>query len=71
MTTPHKHLASAHLSRYPNARASTLAYLIEREKMTVRLKREVRAMRWRKWLSVFAWFRAKREAVNAVLSGRG
>lgn len=37
--------ASEHIRRYPNARTSTLAHLIEREKMTKRLRREVQAKR--------------------------
>lgn len=35
--------ASEHIRRYPNARTSTLAHLIVREKMTAQLRREVRA----------------------------
>lgn len=35
--------ASAHLSKYPNARTSTLAFLIQKEKTTEQLRREVRA----------------------------
>lgn len=34
-----------HLKRYPIARSSTLSYLIEREKRTEQLRREVRAKR--------------------------
>jgi hypothetical protein len=37
--------ASAHLSKYPNARSSTLAHLIVFERKTEELRREVRAKR--------------------------
>lgn len=37
--------APAHLAKYPNARTQTIAYLIQREKVTEQLRREVRAKR--------------------------
>lgn len=37
--------ASAHLAKYPNARSSTLAFLIQKEKTTEQLRREVLAKR--------------------------
>lgn len=37
--------ASNHLKRFPQARSTTLAYLIEREKKNEQLRREVRAKR--------------------------
>lgn len=36
-----------HLTRYPQARSSTLAYLIEREKVHDRLRKEIAARRRR------------------------
>lgn len=36
--------ASKHLAKFPSARASTLADLIERDKVTERLRRELRQM---------------------------
>ncbi len=40
---------SRHLSSYPKARSSTLAYLIQRERMTAQLRKEVEARR-KPWL---------------------
>ena len=40
---------SRHISSYPKARASTLAYLIEREKKHEQLRKEVEARR-KPWL---------------------
>lgn len=49
--------ASDHLRRYPNARPSTLAYLIRRDQKTDQLRREINdAKGWRfpKWWRALA-----------------
>jgi hypothetical protein len=55
--------ANDHLKRYPNARTSTVAYLIERDRITQQLRKEVaaearrrifkRLTSWPKW--VWRW----------------
>lgn len=35
--------ARSHLTKYPKARASTVAYLIKRDEMTEKLRREIKA----------------------------
>ena len=47
--------ARSHLSKHPNARPSTLAYLLKRDAITEQLRKEIAKpkrpwwMFWRKW----------------------
>ncbi len=48
----------SHLSKYPNARSSTVAYLIQRDKITQQLRNEVAAEARRKLFArLFGWWR--------------
>lgn len=38
-----------HLSRYPKARPSTIAYMLKREQTTEQLRREIAASKTRPW----------------------
>jgi hypothetical protein len=44
----------SHLKRYPNARTSTVAYLIERDRMIQQLRKEVQAEARRKFFKRLA-----------------
>lgn len=47
---------SSHLKRFPQARPTTLAYLIERDKITQQLRNEVAAEARRKlFAKLFGW----------------
>lgn len=49
---------SSHIKRYPNARTSTIAYLVERDKITQQLRNEVAAEARRKlFAKLFGWMR--------------
>ena len=49
-----------HLAKYPNARSSTISYLVQRDKITQQLRNEVAAEARRKlFAKLFGWWRRR------------